>query len=223
MTFSAGACSACVYQVMDARGKSGEHGIHLDKHRKNEFSKHQLCLIWSIKMFSGETNSDVIALYGARLVIRIIGIWNTFNHSSVRYFGICYKHNIATLCTALCLKVLYPQMSLLFICLWRAELQIQTTQDYATDKWFWNLFTGVYNIGPLCCSNHELTTFNPFAPKRRVINVKVPWSLTRNITSHSMKKLAFHSLLRLNNMIILLILTASLITISKTKVGRIYF
>ena len=24
----------------------------------------------------------------------------------------------------------------------RAELQIQTTQDYATDSWFFNVFTG---------------------------------------------------------------------------------
>lgn len=29
--------------------------------------------------------------------------------------------------------------------LYRAELQIATTQDYATDSWFWTVFTGALN------------------------------------------------------------------------------
>ena len=49
-----------------------------------------------------------------------------------------------------------------------------------------------------------------------------PCCLTRNITSHSMKNLAFQSLLRWK-MIILLILTTSLIHLSGLKVGRMYF
>ena len=47
----------------------------------------------------------------------------------------------------------------------------------------------------------------------RVINFKFPWSLTRNITSHSMENLAFHSFLRWK-MILLPILTTSLIRYS---------
>ena len=27
----------------------------------------------------------------------------------------------------------------------RAEMQVATTQDYATDSWFWNVFTGALN------------------------------------------------------------------------------
>ena len=49
-----------------------------------------------------------------------------------------------------------------------------------------------------------------------------PCCLTRNITWHSMKNLAFQSLLRWK-MIILLILTTSLIHLSALKVGRVYF
>ena len=46
-----------------------------------------------------------------------------------------------------------------------------------------------------------------------------PCSLTRNITSHSMKNLAFHSLLRWK-MIILPILTTSLIHLSSKRLGE---
>ena len=50
---------------------------------------------------------------------------------------------------------------------------------------------------------------NPFTPKSDQSQIHPLGSLTRNITSHSMKNLAFHSLLRWN-MIILPILTTSL-------------
>ena len=29
-----------------------------------------------------------------------------------------------------------------FRCILRAELQVESTLDYATDSWFWNVFTG---------------------------------------------------------------------------------
>ena len=50
----------------------------------------------------------------------------------------------------------------------------------------------------------------------------LPHSLTRNITSHSMKNLAFHSWLRWE-MIILLILTTSFITFLFRRLGRCTF
>ena len=56
----------------------------------------------------------------------------------------------------------------------------------------------------------------------RVINFKFPCSLTRNITSHSMKNLAFHSLLRWE-MIILPILTTSFIHFSLGRLGECTF
>ena len=49
-----------------------------------------------------------------------------------------------------------------------------------------------------------------------------PYSLTRNITSHSLKNLAFRSLLG-GKMTILPILTTSLLYIYFQKVGRMYF
>ena len=54
----------------------------------------------------------------------------------------------------------------------------------------------------------------------RVINSNFPCSLTRNMTSHSMKNLAFHSLLRWK-MVVLPILTTSLIYFS-FKLRRMY-
>ena len=34
---------------------------------------------------------------------------------------------------------------------YRAELQVATTQDYATDSWFWTVFTG--KIIGICITN----------------------------------------------------------------------
>ena len=59
-------------------------------------------------------------------------------------------------------------------------------------------------------------------PLPRVSNFKFPCSLTRNITSHSMKNLAFHSLLRWK-MIILPILTTSFIHFSLGRLGECTF
>ena len=39
------------------------------------------------------------------------------------------------------LTVEYCEWLSLLCC--RAEMQIATTQDYATDSWFWNMMTGV--------------------------------------------------------------------------------
>ena len=95
----------------------------------------------------------------------------------------------------------------------------------------WNIPTLLLNLGCIDCSSYVFLhifaasqgregddgllnahMFNPFTPKSYQFS-NFSGSLTRNITSHSMENLAFHSFLRLK-MIILPILTISLIHLS---------
>ena len=39
----------------------------------------------------------------------------------------------------------WPKLIFFFLSFLRAELQIATTQDYATRSWFWTVFTGALN------------------------------------------------------------------------------
>ena len=67
----------------------------------------------------------------------------------------------------------------------------------------------------------SFTCLNPFTPSRMTMS-NFHCGLTRNITPHSMEKVAFHSLLRWE-MIILPILTTSLIHFSLGKLGECTF
>ena len=56
----------------------------------------------------------------------------------------------------------------------------------------------------------------------RVINIKIPLQLHKNMTSHSMENLTFHSLLR-SNIIILQIITTSLVQLLFERLGEYTF
>ena len=56
----------------------------------------------------------------------------------------------------------------------------------------------------------------PGSPRTKTINIKFPCSLTRNVTSHSMENLAFHSLVRWK----MIILRFSLLHFYISPVGR---
>ena len=81
---------------------------------------------------------------------------------------------------------------------------------------------GRVTFGTVIRTHHGIPTYNvpPFHSQEWSIS-NFSCSLTRNSTSHSMKNLAFHSLLRWK-VVTLPILTASLIHLSQ-EVGRMYF
>ena len=75
----------------------------------------------------------------------------------------------------------------------------------------------------LCNINNNFDKLNKFNPPPQEWPISnFPWSLTRNIRSHSIKNLAFHSIFRWK-LIILQILTTPLIYISLWNFGGLYF
>ena len=81
--------------------------------------------------------------------------------------------------------------------------------DFVAEYWHTAIYRIIYN-----------TLFQPFHSQEQSNISNFSCSLTSNIASHSMKKLAFHSLLRWK-MIILPILTTSLIHFSLGRLGEI--